>query len=272
MPDFHIHSETSSDTKMTCKVIIDAAVAAGLKHICITNHHEPCEVRQGDFRQSLTDEKLDRCRKDISAHTPSGLKVSLGVEMGYTESEEDDIREFLDRNKFDFVIGSIHYVKSMVISNPRNRGKFLDISDKKNKGLFSNPTIDEYFRLLKKAIAFGQFDVIGHADIFKRCLDPPEFSSLKTRWEEVADLLLKHDVGFEVNTSREREEPGGLYPDKKVIKLFIDKGIRKVTIGSDAHKPEDIGRRIDEVKTLLKSYGLKEIFTFEKRRPVPVPL
>lgn len=252
MIDFHIHSDTSRDNKNRIKEIYRIAEKKGMKCICITNHHEFNDTT--DYDLTLSDEKIGACREEI-AGLKGRTKVLFGVEMGYDESHEDDIRDFLRRNDFDFVIGSVHFVEGLSVSDSRNRGRF------------SSTAVDEYFRLLRKAIAFRGFDVIGHLDVFVRTMASPDFEALRPRWVEVADLLLEHNTGFEINTSRQRLVPDGFYPHPEIIELLVRKGIRTITYGSDSHTYEQIGHNYDNVTSLLKSLGVNQLCIFTKRKP-----
>ena len=120
---------------------------------------------------------------------------------------------------------------------------------------------------------FGEFDVMAHLDIFRRVLvDKYYFENNLSDWNEVADLLLEKDIGFEVNTSGMRFDGKDFYPSEKLISFLIKKGIRKITIGSDSHKYEHIGSNYEAAREFLKSNGIKRIFYFKKREAVPYPL
>jgi histidinol-phosphatase (PHP family) len=45
-----------------------------------------------------------------------------------------------------------------------------------------------------------------------------------------------------------------------------------LTLGSDAHKPEQVGRYFGEARQLLLDIGVREIVAFEKRRRRLIPL
>jgi histidinol-phosphatase (PHP family) len=180
----------------------------------------------------------------------------------YTEKEEDDIRQFLCENDFDFVLCSIHHVNGWLVSDPDNGMKI----EKKDQ----SKIIKEYFRLLKKAIKTGLFDVMSHIDLYKRVVPEPDFGAVRKQWEEVAELLVENDVGFEINTSYSIIVPDGIYPSVDVIKIMLEKGVKIVTMGSDAHLTEDVGRGLAKVEKMLDKFGVEMIYRFEKRKPIPI--
>ena len=266
--DFHIHSNTSSDNKMTIKEAYEAAAALGLKHICITNHHEPSEIKKGDYKQSMTAEELENTKNHIEELKKDGrVQIWFGVEMSYTEKEEEYIQSYLAKHSFDFVLGSIHYNAGHIMSDQKTREKLKDADP-----YIIDSIRKEYFMNLKKAIRSGLFDAISHPDIYRRAITEIPFSEEKYEWIDVADNLLNSGTGFEINTSQSKTEPDGTYPRREVIELMIRKGVKKITIGSDAHAATDIGRNIGKTENLLKSLGVKEIYRFEKRQPIPEQL
>lgn len=263
--DLHMHSDTSSDSDMTIREAYDEAVAKGIKNICITNHHEPMEVKRGEIKQSLTDEKIQKYREEVAELQKDGkVNILFGVEISYTEEEEGEIREFLNTHDFDFVLGSIHYVNGMHILSR----KYLDELNAADPLDICN----EYLRLLKKAIKTHLFDVMSHMDTYKKLITPPPFEKLKDQWEEVANLLRENGVGFEINTGPSQKKPGMIYPSKEIIQILIDRGVKIITIGSDSHHHKDIGRGIEDAENMLKDMGVKDVYLFEKRKPKPLPL
>ncbi len=261
--DYHIHSDTSSDNKIKPKEIYEEAEKKGIKDVCVTCHHEPSEVMKNEFKQSLTKEKLDAIRKDVSELNKKGtVKMHLGVEMSYTEAEEEYIRQYLKENKFDFVLGSIHYVLGIKIAEVKNRDKVKD----------PDALMKEYFRLLKKAISSRLFDVIAHIDICKLMVPEPNHAVWTAEWKDVARLLHDNHVGFELNTSHVKYKPGDIYPSQNILNILTGEKEQVITLGSDAHKPEDIGRMLNEAEIMLKQLGVKNIYKFEHRTPIKVTI
>lgn len=262
--DYHIHTDTSSDSRTTIRDVYEIARAKGIKYVCINSHHEPSELKNGDFRQSLTEETIQKTKKEISKLNKNGaVKIMQSVEMSYIETEETYIKEFIDKHEFDMVMGTLHYVYNLPLGNPRLEGK-IDIP--------ASDVYAEYFRLTKKMITSGLFDVIAHPDLPKRVIPEADIEENREEWEKIGALLAEHGVGFEVNTSYARKVEGGTYPDPKIIRIFLDKGAKIITIGSDAHRPEEIGREIDQAQEMLKALGVKEVYRFEKRKAIPMKL
>ena len=82
--------------------------------------------------------------------------------------------------------------------------------------------------------------------------------------EEIFRALIANDCGIELNTS------GGQYllPDRKWLILYRKCGGRIITLGSDAHRTEHVGRGIKEQQELLRMCGFQQFATFKDRQPV----
>ena len=104
---------------------------------------------------------------------------------------------------------------------------------------------------------------LGHADILAHITYPIRYYNQVGRTfdvapykDELATLLttaIDHGMLLEVNTSGYRQGMGGPLPEASVISLYKDLGGRLISIGSDAHHPDDIGANFKETEALLKS-------------------
>ena len=57
-----------------------------------------------------------------------------------------------------------------------------------------------------------------------------------------------------------------------LLRRYRELGGKLVTLGSDAHRTEDLGKGIDEGMELLKEAGFGEFALYVKRQPVLLPL
>ncbi|CUU09572.1 PHP-associated, partial [Candidatus Kryptobacter tengchongensis] len=64
---------------------------------------------------------------------------------------------------------------------------------------------------------------------------------------------------------------GEIYPSVEILKIAREYKI-PLTVGSDAHSPEDIGRDFDTAYELIQIYGGGKISIFEKRERKEVSL
>ena len=64
-----------------------------------------------------------------------------------------------------------------------------------------------------------------------------------------------------------RQKIGVTMPELHYVKKYRQLGGEILTIGSDAHCVEDLGKGINEGVAVAKAAGFKEICYFEKRQP-----
>ncbi len=86
------------------------------------------------------------------------------------------------------------------------------------------------------------------------------------------DKLVSHGVGFEVNTSCMRHGAGSFFPLPDFVKGARVAGVKKVTVGSDAHTVSVLGFNISEALNLLKKSGYSQVNIFRGRRSSGVML
>ena len=119
--DFHMHSNTSPDNQLEIDQIYAAAVKKGLKYICITNHHEFCQKLSG-MGFTLDEKKMKSYLSHLSnLKLDSTTTVFFGTEIGYWEDKEEEIKKFIESVNFDFVIGSVHGIQEIQLSNGQFR-------------------------------------------------------------------------------------------------------------------------------------------------------
>ena len=105
----------------------------------------------------------------------------------------------------------------------------------------------------------GYFDVLTHMDKHKgdflkeSCLanlpDPYDFRCIMPQVEQLMKALAEENVRLEVNPALAFafEDIDLTYPQQEFLQCALDKGVR-FTYGSDAHKPEQVGRLLDQLR------------------------
>ncbi|MBQ8314697.1 MAG: histidinol phosphate phosphatase, partial [Lachnospiraceae bacterium] len=72
--------------------------------------------------------------------------------------------------------------------------------------------------------------------------------------------------GIEVNTSV-IDRGGHVLPHPSIIRRYRELGGQIITIGSDAHKAQNVGAYIKEAVEIIKNAGFEEITLFKMREP-----
>ena len=226
----------------------------GLSEIGFSDHFAVKKASKIDY--SMDYEELKKYVAAIQKLKGSiGFPIKLGLEMDFFPGLEKRIDKILKSYAFDYVIGSVHFIKEWPVDDP------LSIPDYKKSDV--NKLYEEYFNLVKQAIESRLFDTIGHIDLIKIFGFKPK-NDITNLLENVADALKENKVCVEVNTRGLSKPCKEIYPSEKLLKICFDKGV-KVTLGSDAHNTEEVGRYFDNAIKLLKEIGYEKIARFTKR-------
>ena len=265
MYDFHIHSIFSDDCSTPLDSIPLKAWEKGLKGICITDHKDidypnPEVVFDYDyhgFSEAVKEEKLKFQGK---------LEIYKGIELGLQPCVREKNAQFLQGKEYDFIIGSIHAVKSKGLW----KSNFLD-------DCTDHQGILNYFGDMLACIADTElYDVLGHLDGIKRYLIQGEKSFLFSSYIDFIEAVLKRLIdsgkGIELNTSGVRYGLIHHHPSPEILTLYKKLGGDIITLGSDAHRPEDVGYEIRAAQCLLRQLNFKYYTIFKQRKPVFIKL
>ena len=256
MFDFHMHTTVSYDGHSTAQEMAQAALQAGLKEICFTDHLD-YEMARPKAELTFTPEAYRRMYDGFSM---PGLTVRKGVEIGMTPWNVEEVSRDLSQRPFDFVIGSVHHVDDLdLYFEPFWRGKTVPAAER------------QYFdEMLKCVQLHDNFDVLGHMTyISKTAAHPaPRLVPLADHRDIVAaimEVLVTKDKGMEINASGV-DRVGDFLPGEDYLRLFKDLGGKIVTMGSDAHSAPRVGKHADRAVALLKDiFGY--VCTFSGRQP-----
>lgn len=163
------------------------------------------------------------------------VKINFGLEVCYSKVTEDKLKEVLKQYKFDFLIGSVHFVDGVVIDMFPNMYDTYDV----------NIIYKDYFIEVMNSIKSKLFTFIGHPDLIKRWDIYPDYD-LKPYFEQVASCFKEYNQETENNTGLLRYG----YPYGGLIKEYEDI-LKKYGVrfhkSSDAHNACDIGRSFDTI-------------------------
>ena len=114
------------------------------------------------------------------------------------------------------------------------------------------------------------YSVLGHMDLITRYdkngIYP--FEKLMPIISEILSIVVEHGKGIELNTSYHRYGLTDTTPSIKILRRYKELGGEIITIGSDSHKPGQLGAYVEEAGQLLKSLGFRYFCTYDKMQPV----
>lgn len=117
--------------------------------------------------------------------------------------------------------------------------------------------------------AFDFIDSLGHIDYVCRYAVYPDKELYYSEFAEAIDCILsvlaKKDKALEINTRR-FDQPEALQALTTIYKRWAELGGQLVTIGSDAHNVQTIGRAYRQAMQLADYCGLRPVW-FQNRQP-----
>jgi histidinol-phosphatase (PHP family) len=278
MIDYHIHTEHSVDARGSLRAYCDQALRIGLKEICFTNHCELDPERNDNLIRldgamvPITRDRIAALQTEIrdvaDAYRSQGLIIRCGIEVGYFEDIEPRFHELTQGLEFDFVIGSIHCLKHVCIDSSKEYRPYFEQRT-------ASDLLEEYYCALEQLVKSGLFDSVGHIDVYKKYgygFYGEKIGNFPVdQVRHVFELIARCDMTFEINTAGLRRV-NEIYPAPVIMECARDAGARKLTIGSDAHCPEDLGRGLADGMAYARSFGYDAVYGFSKRKGYKVPI
>jgi histidinol-phosphatase (PHP family) len=258
--DYHVHSDVSCDSQASMTAMCSAALVLGIKEIAFTEHFDlhPLDSCTGYYRADDYFSKLDEVRHHFA---PLGLTVRAGVEVGEYHIYHAQVRPVLEAWPYDFVLGSLHWVGDDFMFD---RGYFRTHPPEE--------TVTAYFTELLKMVRFGGFDVLAHADVFKRVAFSIYGHYDAGPWEDlirpVWRACIEQGIGIEVNTAALRREIAQIHPSLDALRWYRELGGELLTFGSDGHHPDQVGYGFATARELVQSAGFTRVCCYENRQVV----
>lgn len=257
--DYHLHTSLCGHASGGIEDYLDQAVNMGIQEVGFSDHFPLYFLPAGktipgyamSFDQlPLYAEMVKRC---TGAYP---LRVRLGIEADYVPGFEKRLALELAAYPFDYVTGSVHFIDGWGFDN------LAEIAEYGKRDLYL--VYEQYFSLVQQAALSGLFDVMAHPDLVKKFGFRPE-RDLAPLYEETARAFKKAGICVEVNSAGLRYPAREIYPAAALLAIFHRHGV-PVTLGSDAHAPEQVGAGLDEALQLIRTAGYREIALFDQRK------
>jgi len=258
--DYHVHT-TWSDGSGSVEECVLRAVELGLPEIGVADHVSTAPGPGEDWWVAL-DRMGAYCDdvRAVGARHPE-VRVLLGLEAEYVDGREAELDALLDAWPFELVVLGVHVVDGFDFDDPslRHDARWGDPD-----ALFA-----AYYRTVRRAAEYGRFDILAHVDYIGLWGHRPGPSVLP-EIETALDALAASGRALELNTDRVSDPAGVMYPSLDILRAARERGI-PLTIDSDAHEAEHVGRLWDEAVDLAREAGYRETLRVSDHTLVPLP-
>ena len=253
--DYHMHmrdpEERVTHTLEAVERFVETAATRGVDEIGFTEHVYY-------FRQTrpvwTLEYQTERCVYDLDAYVDAvlsakraGMPVKLGLEVDYVGDRQDELAALLEPYPWDYLLGSVHWLDGLAVDQ--------------EPGVWAADSVEEvwrrYFAALSDLAASGHVDVLAHPDLAK----------IFRRWPERVEYPALDGVALEISTAGLHKPVGEIYPAPEMLA-----GRPPITLASDAHVPQNVGRDLDRAVEHARAAGYDTVTVFDGRRGRQEPL
>jgi histidinol-phosphatase (PHP family) len=269
LTDLHVHLRADDVDETPAERYLTAANAEryrtmaqehGIDELGVSEHvyrfEQALDVWQHElWRESARDDLDAYC-----AFVRDETDLRLGIEADFIPGREDRMAALLDGRDWDYVLGSIHFLGDRALDYERY--------DVWTSGETPERVWRRYFEWLAEAATCGLFDILAHPDLVKhwgRERPWPE-RDLRYFYEIAMEGIAGSGIAVEVSTAGLRKPVGEIYPARAFLEMVVDAG-NPLVLSSDAHAPDQVGAGYEHALELLGELGVRELCTFERRRP-----
>lgn len=247
LTDLHVHT-CFSDGCGTPEEAVLAAIEKGMVCIGFSDHGYT------DFDESYC---IPKDRLEEYSSVIAQLKETYRDKIRILCGIEQDLYSRQSVQGYDYVIGSLHYVKAgETYISVDHKPEILSDAVRRYFDGDIYRLLECYYGALAELAERAEISVIGHFDLVtkfneKCALFDEDHPRYVAAWQAAADRLLKKGIPFEINTgaiSRGwRTEP---YPAKPIWVYIRERG-GKFILSSDSHSPENLCFGFDKWEHLL---------------------
>jgi histidinol-phosphatase (PHP family) len=255
LPDYHTHTARCGHAVGRSVEYVETARAKGLAAIGIADHLPLLPEPDPELSMGVC-ELTDYVAEVQKLKTGFPGYVLLGIEADYRPHTVSEVRTLLEQYPFDYTIGSVHHLGTWGFDDPRQIDQYAqrDIDD----------VWTEYFELVGDAAESGLFTILGHLDVVKKFGYRPT-RALNTELDRLVERIARAGVLVEINTAGLHRPVREAYPTPDILRRLCDAGVG-ITFGSDAHRPNEVGRDFDAAVELAQSAGYNEFCSLSADR------
>ena len=265
LSNLHTHT-TFCDGKSTAEEMVLSAIEKGFVSLGFSGHaYTPFELTS-----CMTDE--DGYVKEIN-RLKEVYKKDIEIYLGI----EEDAFALVNRSKYEYIIGSLHFLKVNGQILPFDIGNEYMTRCFAAHGCSVERMAESYYSAFTDYLVKRRPDIVGHFDLLTKYdeMGEPIFLGNKTH-DKIAGRFL-HSVAnkgllFEVNTGAIARGYRTLpYPSLELLHILKKEGA-DVTISSDCHNHGLIDCYFEEARQILREVGFTQTVILCNNKFTKIPL
>ncbi|MCW2953756.1 MAG: histidinol phosphate phosphatase HisJ family [Conexibacter sp.] len=275
LTDYHVHLRpdepgTTAEryfTSANAERYRETASERGIEELGVSEHvyrfEQALEVWQHPYWQANAHDDIDAYCQFVREQTD----LRLGIEADFIPGREDQIGNLLEARAWDYVLGSVHFVRDHAVDMPGDWDVWTTTFNSPDK------VWRRYFETLGEAARSGLYDILAHPDLVKvwgQQRPRPE-GDLRRFYELAIEGIAESGIAVEVSTAGLRKPVGEIYPADGFLELLLEAGA-PIALSSDAHVSDHLGFGYERAVAWLADHGVTELCVFERRTRRLVPI
>ncbi len=272
MIDYHLHTPFCGHATGKMEEYVERAIELGLDEIGFSGHFpyppgfDPL-APDCVIPEQLYDTYLQETARLREAYADR-IKIRIGSEFDYL-GPDNSYHPLNEARRFglDYCLASVHIVDGVIVDySPEH---LLAGLDRFTGGIDS--VYERYYETLLEMVSNGCCTIVGHLDLVKKF---NSLSGLTTKRDhgrlvnEILDRIAENGLVLEINTSGWDRPCREQYPGFGILERAVARGIH-LTLGSDAHAPEEVGRHFAQVREFLERLGVTQLVCFDRLEATP---
>lgn len=252
--DLHIHTTMSFDGRDHIDAMCESAIKKGLTGIAVTNHLDYDGIKSGIYPPYDPEGDLRQIR-EAREKFKGQLDIKFGIEIGQANTHTAELKRFIRDAGFEYILSSLHNMPGAIDFYYYN---FEKMSERERIYRYEK-YLDELMLVLDAIPA----DTLGHITYpiryMKRAGADIDINLFEKRFETLFKLMVMKGTALEVNVSDLRTEVNATLPEPCTVELYRACGGKRVAVGSDAHRAEHVGVKVEETAKFYSDLGMEVV-------------
>ncbi len=246
--DCHVHTLFSPDGHQSMQDACQRAAALGLDAVCFTEHLDFGPGEQEYYNPEAYFAELERMRERYAEQ----MQILAGLEISEPHRHLHELEE-AQKRPYDFILGSVHAWIGDLFASEIAR---LDMP--------AEQIYDAYWAEVLQMVQCGGFDAVAHLDFPKRYMKDVSLFE-PARLSAIFAEMHKRGLLLEINTSSLRKGCLETMPGAALLRQYKAAGGAYVTLGSDAHRTQDLYAALPETKRKAEALGLRPVYFVQRK-------
>lgn len=266
--DLHNHTPLCGHATGIPTEYVQAAAERGLSVLGFACHIPMASETFGGPKIRMSFDQVARYRQIVREAAMLGEKLGVevlcGIEAEYfpEPDELEAMDELLRREKFDYILGSVH--PHLPIYQQWFDENGVDTDDQK---------IRFFWQHMIDAAWCGRYDAITHPDVVRCHGTVNQFDPAAHEESTCAflDALNEYGLCMEINSSGLFRHFKIAHPDPVILTWASRRNV-PIVIGSDAHGPDRVAGGFNDLEPTITEHGWRHAVIFRDRQREAVPL